>query len=861
MTTTFKQLKEKVLPGQLDRLKKAYEPLRNVDMSKHTDAIKQATAMLNRLKDSGTLRQLAANDIPVVSDVAKNLMKRRGITENWKDELKNQGNVRVGKTDSQGNWHSVSTSDKKEIEKLKSQGYEVVKESVDIKALAKQFRKNEDENRHSENYLMLAKAFGTSREVREVEAIIRRNKIQGHTDPKDNKWMFDNIGKYFHKIRQGESVEEMFSTRSLGLKGASKRSREKARAKEKEQEKSKKKEEVEESKLYLQKEYESSEFGYEAPRDMKNVIDAAKKAGARIISQEKPSRGDPQASIEIETSNPSAVKSAINKADSEFTIDESLIVGLNKSSAEYKAGKDAAKKGIKYDANPHAPGVKRLNWSTGHNDFRADALRKAGKPNYGARGQFEEVELDEASYRGYEIKRQNNKYGHPLIVPALKLTGVNMKDIKALIDRHYLFSIEKDPTEQVDEGTWHIAKDMTKLKNAMKKPIPNGDMNWDFVAKYIGDDELWDDFQALKTGQDMVPAIKKAMKRLGIKEEVIEETSPEVANVLKKYVTAHPLRFHGGPGLQGGKNKRDFIELQKLALSDMDKFRKKYNDMKAKSGEDNYNQQAVRDALAKAGLSKHLADENKIEGEEIMSESYKDKFNAQMKKAGIDSLDDLKTDAEKKAFFKAVDKSHTADHEEEVKEENLNEKKAKFLRLNFANNQTVKKVDRWVYNNLGHANQGFTSMIPDEHGKSIEWEDIDDADALMTKLKRAGFSFTVDMREEVELTEKKWPLDMYQGDGADKLNPMVLKIRKMTDRNDHFGARVIIARMMKDKQLENFYNTLEKMHTTSQVSNAIGNDAITLRGKLEKVLISRLKSRASVLRLNAADVKTLMDAL
>ena len=70
---------------------------------------------------------------------------------------------------------------------------------------------------------------------------------------------------------------------------------------------------------------------------------------------------------------------------------ESRIMGLNKSSAEYKAGKEAAKKGIKYDANPHAAGVKRLNWSTGHNEFRADALRKEGKPNYGARGQFEEA--------------------------------------------------------------------------------------------------------------------------------------------------------------------------------------------------------------------------------------------------------------------------------------------------------------------------------------------------------------------------------------------------------------------------------------------------------------------------------------
>ena len=47
-----------------------------------------------------------------------------------------------------------------------------------------------------------------------------------------------------------------------------------------------------------------------------------------------------------------------------------------------------------------------------------------------------------------------------------------------------------------------------------------------------------------------------------------------------------------------------------------------------------------------------------------MSESYKDKFNAAMKKFGINSLDDLKTDADKKKFFNYVDSIHTADHEE-----------------------------------------------------------------------------------------------------------------------------------------------------------------------------------------------------
>lgn len=46
-----------------------------------------------------------------------------------------------------------------------------------------------------------------------------------------------------------ESTDEMFSTRSLGLKGASKRSRDKAREKDKDSQKSKKKEDLDEFKL------------------------------------------------------------------------------------------------------------------------------------------------------------------------------------------------------------------------------------------------------------------------------------------------------------------------------------------------------------------------------------------------------------------------------------------------------------------------------------------------------------------------------------------------------------------------------------------------------------------------------------
>ena len=74
--------------------------------------------------------------------------------------------------------------------------------------------------------------------------------------------------------------------------------------------------------------------------------------------------------------------------------------------------------------------------------------------------------------------------------------------------------------EVVKEGTWHIAKNMTKLKKTMKKPMPYNQSGFIFVAKHIGDDELFDDLQGLKREADMVPAIKKAMKRLGIKEEI-----------------------------------------------------------------------------------------------------------------------------------------------------------------------------------------------------------------------------------------------------------------------------------------------------------------------------------------------------
>jgi len=56
-----------------------------------------------------------------------------------------------------------------------------------------------------------------------------------------------NASQELDEIVEEESTDEMFSTRSLGLKGASKRSRDKAREKDKDSEKTKKKEELDEA--------------------------------------------------------------------------------------------------------------------------------------------------------------------------------------------------------------------------------------------------------------------------------------------------------------------------------------------------------------------------------------------------------------------------------------------------------------------------------------------------------------------------------------------------------------------------------------------------------------------------------------
>jgi len=82
-------------------------------------------------------------------------------------------------------------------------------EAVNLKKLKKEYEDNEDKNNHTENYLLLAKAFGSSSEVKKVQEIMKRNAKEGSTSKSDMDWMYKNINPYYDKIRNEEvGIEE-----------------------------------------------------------------------------------------------------------------------------------------------------------------------------------------------------------------------------------------------------------------------------------------------------------------------------------------------------------------------------------------------------------------------------------------------------------------------------------------------------------------------------------------------------------------------------------------------------------------------------------------------------------------------------
>ena len=155
--------------------------------------------------------------------------------------------------------------------------------------------------------------------------------------------------------------------------------------------------------------------------------------------------------------------------------------------------------------------------------------------------QVEEVELDEGKMKQFHMMQTDGKSAEE-IAKALKL---DLKTVKALM---------KEEVE-LDEGTWAVPETPAQkrdLKKLLKSPLKlgkEGDNAADKMYSIIGDDELFDDLYVAGNKDpegDARPIIKKAMKRLRIKEDrwfdrdswrLDESTKPDhikIFNSLKK---------------------------------------------------------------------------------------------------------------------------------------------------------------------------------------------------------------------------------------------------------------------------------------------------------------------------------------
>ena len=148
----------------------------------------------------------------------------------------------------------------------------------------------------------------------------------------------------------------------------------------------------------------------------------------------------------------------------------------------------------------------------------------------------------------------------------------------------------------------------------------------------------------------------------------------------------------------------------------------------------------------------------------------------------------------------------------------------------------IKKIDNGgIYTHGLYYNRNLVSGLESTDKKYVE------------KIKKM-VTKNLTMGEEVELDEVHFsnrgeppaPKGMHKlRSGRDiPSTPQVDKIHQrvvaMTDRNDHSGARIEIAKQVGDKQLVQIFTTLQLMH--DKYSGAVGNQAIELRNKFEPVL-------------------------
>jgi len=181
------------------------------------------------------------------------------------------------------------------------------------------------------------------------------------------------------------------------------------------------------------------------------------------------------------------------------------------------------------------------------------------------------------------------------------------------------------------------------------------------LAKLFNKDGNFKDPKTQKKYQDMIDRQGKknfkitdvTPKGYGPKEGLDKEDEKSVDDVVKQLKKA--VKAHQGQVKSLTKDLKDEADLNKTQIK---MVHKKADDLPKSDFIKRYGKDgdSVRFATATNMVKKKLGvAENLIKGENEMNESYKGNFKAAMEELGINSLDELKSVEEQKAFFSYVD--------------------------------------------------------------------------------------------------------------------------------------------------------------------------------------------------------------
>ena len=300
------------------------------------------------------------------------------------------------------------------------------------------------------------------------------------------------------------------------------------------------------------------------------------------------------------------------------------------NSPEYKEGEKAAKQGKSYSDNPYMKSNsfsavdKRLNWAGG-----LENAYGTGKGHVFFNIKKESMSVNEGMFKKLlqtihdKLEREGGAAGYD--------------DLAKEVKKEFGVDITKDTLKNMPgvrqhrDGDYILEADLSKSQVNMVHKKADDMPKKDFIKRYGKDG----DSVRYATATNMVK------KQLGIEEE---EFNPD----LKEFTTIT------GKGIKYDNEKQGWFDEKGkrvyLGKTDAIKLMRKDLDRKKRTG----------DWVTPYDLSKEQTEK----GDNMNEATYKDKFKAAMKDFGINSLDDLKSDAEKKKFFKKVDSMHTAKNEE-----------------------------------------------------------------------------------------------------------------------------------------------------------------------------------------------------